>query len=104
VELDAAWLEGAVVASRGAPPTALFGSAALIVNGETVITVEISDGRVVGQAAGPPGCEIPLNDDQVEALVTGSAELSADYMRGDLKPTGSTASILAALNALDSLH
>lgn len=81
----------------------MHGSAALIVNKETVITVEVSDGRVVGEATGVPGCEIVLSADQVSALVAGSADLAADYMRGDLKPTGSTASILATLNALDSL-
>ncbi len=102
--LDAAWLEGVIAATRDRTPTGMHGSAALIVNKETVITIEVNDGKVVGEATGAPGCDIVLSADQVSALVAGSADLSGAYMRGDLKPTGSTASILATLNALDSLE
>ena len=103
MSVDQSWLDAAVEASQGREPTGLHGSARLLLGKTELITVQIEDGRIVGPAVGTAECEIPFSPSQAEALAEGSLNLAVEYMRGDLKPTGSTAAIMAAIDALDAL-
>jgi hypothetical protein len=58
-------------------------------------------GRVVGPSALRPQATIKLTRKQFEAWSAGELSLSRAYMKGDLKPEGSTGALLAALEVLD---
>ncbi|MFW2381376.1 MAG: hypothetical protein ACN4GZ_06410 [Acidimicrobiales bacterium] len=102
--LDRSWLNRAVTASADRPVNGLHGSAQLLIGKVEAITVNIDDGRIVGEAVGTPQCQVSFSKPQAEALVGGELKLSVEYMRGDLKPTGSTAAIVALIDALDALR
>ena len=101
MSLDHSWLASAITASSDRPGTGLHGTAQLLIGKSELITVRVENGRVVGEAPGTPECQIPLSQKQADALADGRLKLSLEYMRGDLKPTGSTAAILAVIDALD---
>jgi len=103
VTLDRTWLASAVTASADRRVNGLHGSAQLLIGKVEAITVKIDDGRIVGEAVGTPQCQVSFSKPQAEALVAGELKLSVGYMRGDLKPTGSTAAILALIDALDAI-
>ncbi|NNE97244.1 MAG: hypothetical protein HKN24_14585 [Acidimicrobiales bacterium] len=103
MKVDQGWLDAAIEASKDREPTGLHGSARLMLGKAELLTVQIEDGRVVGPAAVVAECEVPFSPSQVEALAEGSLNLAVEYMRGDLKPTGSTAAIVAVIDALDAL-
>jgi len=103
VTFDQSWLTAAVETSADRPPTGLHGTGQLLIGKEKHVAVCIEDGRVVGESQGTPDCEMPFSKPQAEAFFDGRLKLSVEYMRGDLKPTGSTAAIVAVIDALDAL-
>lgn len=100
---DQSWLTRAVEISADRPPTGLHGTGQLLIGKEKQVAVCIQDGRLVGESQGIPDCEMPFSKPQAEAFLDGRLKLSVEYMRGDLKPTGSTAAIVALIDALDDL-
>lgn len=102
VTLDQAWLERAVEATAARPATGLDGTATIVVGKEPSVTIEVHDGRIVGEAIGATECEVPFTPRQVEAYLSGQLRPTVEYMRGDMKPTGSTRAILAVLDALEA--
>ncbi len=102
VTLDQAWLDAAVEATAARPATGLDGTASIVVGKERALTIEVSDGRIVGEATGAAQCEVPFTPRQVEAYLSGNLRPAVEYMRGDMKPTGSTRAILAVLDALEA--
>jgi hypothetical protein len=100
---DPSWLVTAIEASADRPGTGLHGSAQLLVGKREHSTVRVEDGRVVGESAGTPECELSFSRTQAESFLAGDLKLSVEYMRGDLKPTGSTAAIVAVIDALDAV-
>ncbi|NNF55827.1 MAG: hypothetical protein HKN03_15475 [Acidimicrobiales bacterium] len=100
---DADWLNAAMVNSADRQPTGLHGSAALLKGKVPLLTVRTEDGRIVGESTGTPECDFPFTQGQIDAFMAGELKLAVAYMRGDLKATGSTAAIIAVIEALDSL-
>ncbi len=102
--LDADWLKEAILRSADRRPTGLHGSAALLRGKAPLLTIRIEDGRIVGEANGAPQCDLPFTQGQIDDFSAGELKLAVAYMRGDLKATGSTAAIIAVIDALDSLN
>lgn len=102
VTLDRAWLNRAMETTADRIPTGLDGTAAITVGKESLMALIIEDGRIVGEATGETDCDLPFTARQLEAYLTGDLSPTVEYMRGDLKPTGSTRAILAALDALEA--
>lgn len=67
------------------------------------IVVEISEGKVLGVTNAEPEVIIPISKAQLEEWSEGQLSLTVAYMKGDLKPTGSTGALLAALEVLDGV-
>ncbi len=101
---DADWLNAAIASSADRQPTGLHGSAALLRGKAPLLTIRTEDGRIVGEAAGTPECDLPFTQGQIDAFRAGELKLAVAYMRGDLKATGSTAAIIAVIDALDFLN
>lgn len=100
---DADWLESTIRTSADRHSTGLHGSAALLKGKGLLLTVRVEDGRVVGESTGTPECDFPFTQGQIDAFIAGELKLAVAYMRGDLKATGSTAAIVAVIDALDAL-
>lgn len=100
--LDQTWLDRAVEVTAGRPDTGLDGTAVITVGKEAVLTVIIEGGRVVGEGGAEGDCELPFTRRQLDAYLAGDLDPTVEYMRGDLKPTGSTQAILAALDVLEA--
>jgi hypothetical protein len=102
VTLDGAWLDRVVQSTAERRQNGLDGSAQLLVGKVAQVSLQIDQGRVVGEASGTTDCQMPFSKQQMEALKQGEIKLAVEYMRGDFKPTGSTAAIIAVINALDA--
>lgn len=101
--LDEAWVGGLVAAAAAVEPDLARSAVAEFTIGKTQqVAVEIVDGRVVGVAAeAEPDVSIPFTAAQLEAFCAGEESMSQAYMRGDLKPVGSTGALLAVLALFD---
>ncbi len=65
------------------------------------VTMAIVDGRVTGTTERPAEAIIGLSKKQVPLWLSGELVLAAEYMKGDLKPTGASGAIFAGLELLD---
>ncbi len=69
------------------------------------VVLELVDGRVIGLAKGiEPGeakVRIPFTGAQRAAWLAGELDLAQAYMRGDLKPEGSSGDLIATLELLN---
>lgn len=64
--------------------------------------IEIADGRVVGVGDDHAiDVSIPTTVEQLSALIDGSESLAQAYMRGDIKPVGSTGALLALVELFE---
>lgn len=105
--LDEAWVAGMVEASRSAAAPVDRSAVVEFTIGKTKrAVVEVSGGRIVGAAEAEVGDDdidlsIPLTAAQLESFSTGAESMSQAYMRGDLKPVGSTGALLAVLALFD---
>ncbi len=65
--------------------------------------VDVVDGRVVGSVDDDrqPDVSIPVTAAQLDDFVAGSDSMTQAYMRGDLKPVGSTGALLPMLALFD---
>ena len=102
--LGEAWVDRLVAASAGVEPAGARSAVVAVTIGKAEQAVlQIADGRVVG-----PGDEaaidltIPTTAEQLAAFADGSESLARSYMRGDVKPVGSTGALLALVELLEA--
>ncbi len=102
-----AFVASAVAASAGRSSVPASGLVTLAVNGST-IGLEIRNGRVIGPApasadtASPePSVTVPVSAATLQAMAEGSQSMAQAFMRGDLKPEGSTRALLALIELFE---
>ena len=103
---DASTLDGlvdalvAATADRVSPGRS--GRIAIATGKTRAVGMEITDGRVVGPVD-VDGAEvrIPVTAAQLAAFTAGDESLAQAYMRGDVKPEGSTRALLALVDVLE---
>ncbi|MEM7276407.1 MAG: hypothetical protein AAF547_25265 [Actinomycetota bacterium] len=105
--LDDAFVAGLVDASAGVGAAGRSATVAITIGKTQSAILEIVDGRVVGGRVGPAeedevGVTVPVTGDQLAAFCDGSASVAQDYMRGDLKPVGSTGALLAFVELFEN--
>ncbi len=66
------------------------------------VVLEMAEGKVLGATEEEHEVLIPISKAQLEQWSAGELNLTVAYMKGDIKPTGSTGALLAALEVLDS--
>lgn len=101
--LDQAWVAASVTATADRAGSGLYGTAEFKLSDGSV-GIEVEDGRIVGTPTGTADVLFPLTDAQVGAYLAGELDLSVAYMKGDLKPEGSTAAIVCVLEVMGWLH
>ncbi len=100
--LSAEWVTSLVEASSQRTMVAgLDGVIELTIGKTTSTTVEIIDGRVVGESDKAAEVQVPFTKKQLEAWAEGQFGPSVAFMKGDLKPVGATGPLLALLAVLD---
>ncbi len=65
------------------------------------VVIAIVDGQVTGSTDRPAEGIIGLSKKQVPEWLSGELVLAAEYMKGDLKPTGASGPLFAGLELLD---
>lgn len=96
------WMQALVDASAGREAVPGLGGVVDLGIGKTVqATLCIVDGRAVGAADAETGAHIPFTGAQLDAWQDGELNLTQAYTKGDLKATGKTGDLLAALELLD---
>ncbi|MEZ5340131.1 MAG: hypothetical protein R2706_01405 [Acidimicrobiales bacterium] len=99
--LSPAWLDAIVAASADRPSAGgLHGVVTLTVPRQK-LTIEIADGKVLGARDDEVDTVLPFTGQQYHDWLAGSLNLSAAYTTGDLRATGPTGPLLAALELLD---
>ena len=83
------------------PVPGLGGTVGFGVGKKVETVVSIVDGRAIGSVDAEPGATVPFTPAQFEAWLDGELNLSRAYTKGDLKATGKTGDLLAALELLD---
>lgn len=110
-DLDDAWIEAVALASQSAEVALPASGVAVFTIGKTKrAALQIADGRVTGPAAeaaedGPAAdvgtVSIPVTAAQLASFCDGTESMSKAFMRGDLKPVGSTGALLPVLALFD---
>ncbi len=96
------WVQALVEASVGREAIPGLGGIIDLGVGKTVqATLSIVDGRAIGSSEEEAGGHIPFTGAQLEAWQNGELNLTQAYTKGDLKATGKTGHLLAALELLD---
>ncbi len=96
------WVQALVVASAGREAIPGLGGVIDLGIGKTVqATLCIVDGRATGSSEEDAGAHIPFTGAQLEAWQNAELDLTEAYTKGDLKATGKTGHLLAALELLD---
>ncbi len=67
------------------------------------VVLQFSEGKVLGTSDAEPEVIIPIPDAQLDLWAQGELKLTVAYMKGDVKPVGSTGALLAALEVLDGI-
>ena len=67
------------------------------------VVLEFSEGKVMGSSDSEPEVIVPITKAQLCEWAAGDLKLTVAYMKGDVKPVGSTGALLAALEVLDAL-
>jgi hypothetical protein len=98
-----AWVGALVEASQGRSGCGSGGGGVVaIAVGKTKRAVfSIEDGRVGEPADGEPGVTVPVTAKQLAAIVDGTESLAQAFMRGDVKPEGSTGPLLALIELFE---
>ncbi len=88
--------------SGGLPSSGRSAVVALAEGKSVVGTLHINDGvAVVGSPADEADVRLVFTAAVVDAWLGGGDDLAVAYMRGDLKPEGSTGALLVAFDVLD---
>ncbi|MEM9565876.1 MAG: SCP2 sterol-binding domain-containing protein [Actinomycetota bacterium] len=102
--LDEAFAAALTEASASVDPPMTRSAAVEFTIGKTQrLLLDVVDGRIVGAADDDrePDVSIPVTSDQLDGFVAGSESMTQAYMRGDLKPVGSTGALLPVLALFD---
>lgn len=105
--IDVQWAADLVAASATASPRpGLDARVAVTVGSESPVLLDIRDGRIVDATAAEAGrtdvdVEVPLSPEVFEAAATGELSLAVAYMRGDVKPVGSTGALAVFLEVVE---
>jgi hypothetical protein len=102
--LSEAWVAALVAASEAVPVAGRRSAVVEFAIGKkTKAVVVLGDGRVTGPGGDDtePELTVPVTGAQLQSYCDGSASMSTDYMRGDFKPVGPTAAILALVELFD---
>ncbi len=67
------------------------------------VVLQFTEGKVSGLSDAEPEVVIPISAAQLEQWNQGDLKLTVAYMKGDVKPVGSTGALLAALEVLDGI-
>ncbi len=106
VVLDNDWIAALVDASSvvdGAGGASHSGVVAFTIGKKQQAVLDIVDGRVVGPGdAASIAVTVPVTGDQLASFVDGSASVATSYIRGDLKPVGSTGAFLAVVELFEN--
>jgi len=100
------WCAAVTDAVSPLAPRSSAGDADLdVVSGSRRVRWSVRSGRLVSVApaaegAEPAGAEVPMTASSVAALVAGELDPAMAFMRGDLKPAGSSGAVLDWLSAL----
>lgn len=102
--LNDAWIAGLVEASAGLADVAGHSGVVAVTIGKNQRAVlDIVDGRVVGRGSvDDVAVTVPVTTAQLDDYTTGVASMATDYMRGDVKPVGSTGAFLALLELFEN--
>ena len=94
--LSDGWVDALVWASARVEPAS---ARSAVIGMKTRAAVAIAGGRFVGPApdGDEPEVSIPSTAAQLATFVDGSESMAQAYMRGDLKPVGSTGALLAVV-------
>lgn len=100
--LDADWVEVVAGASRAVTTVVPSDAVVEFTIGKTKRAVlQIVDGRVAGASDAEPEVSIPMTEAQLTAFCHGTESMSKAFIRGDLKPVGSTGALLPVLVLFD---
>lgn len=102
--LNDGWIARMVEASAELTDvTGHSGVVAVTIGKHQQAVLEIVDGRVVGAGdADGAAVTVPVTTDQLDGYTTGALSMATDYMRGDVKPVGSTGAFLALLELFEN--
>lgn len=103
VTLDEHWIAGLVDASSAVSGVGCRSAVVAFTIAKTQKAVlDIVDGRVVGRGDEEAvAVTVPVTAQQLAAFVDGSESMATSYMRGDLKPVGSTGAFLAVVELFE---
>lgn len=102
------WVEALVAASAAAPDDRVgdrSGAIELTIGKKRRAVVSMVEGRVVGSSDAEGDdidVSIPFTDDQLRAYLSGEKSIAQDYIRGDVKPVGSTGPWLSFIELVES--
>lgn len=105
--LDEAFVADVVAASAGLDGGGRSATVAVTIGKTKSVVLEIQDGRVTGGQVRPAGdgevgVTVPVTGDQLDQFRDGSESVARAYMRGDLKPVGSTGALLAFVELFEN--
>ena len=98
------WLDQLVETLGADPVSTSFGDEEAVVAvaiGKKAQNFKIAAGTINPVGDSEAAVRIPLTKKQLEAVLDGSLSLSEAYMRGDIKPEGSTRALLMAIEIFD---
>ena len=100
--LSPEWCEQLLATSANtAPRPGLDARIALCLGSTTRRVLDIRGGQVVAVDEGEAEVELPLTAAQLEAIAAGRLSVARAYMRGDLKPVGSSGAVLVAVEVFE---
>ncbi len=100
--LSEAWVEALVEASAEREGR-VSGTVELAVGKTRQARIVIDRGRVTGVHDAEADVRVPLTGAQLEAVFSGSESLAQAFMRGDVKPEGSTGALLALVELVEDV-
>ncbi|MGI9596911.1 MAG: SCP2 sterol-binding domain-containing protein [Acidimicrobiales bacterium] len=102
--IDDQWIARLAEASAGLEdPGDRSAVVAVTIGKKQKAVLDITDGRVTGPGDdGSVAVTVPVTGEQLAAFVDGSESVAQAYMRGDLKPVGSTGAFLAVVELFEN--
>lgn len=101
--VDDRWIADLVAASADLDPADRSAVVAVTIGKSQQAVLSIVEGRVVGSGADDDvAVTVPVTSEQLGSFVDGSASVAKAYMRGDLKPVGSTGAFLALVELFEN--
>lgn len=98
------WVDSLVAASADLPvTTARPATVALTIGKSRRAVLALESGRIVGPGSDDDvAVTVPVTEDQLNDLLSGRESLAKAYIRGDVKPDGSTGAFLSLVELFES--